>query len=454
MSKPSEAKEFMKRHLYGRVHRGTAALNTLLEHQPAMLGFSMFVEHLDDKRESEFPGGVESDIWNDGKRIHYSPKFEERTLYNQVAVVAKQLLKIALCHAPRARRLASIMGENFDRRLYVLASDAVINQCIEGNKKMDTLHPTLGEIIEKHKKWCAAVKMPEPKLAAPSEWSSEHAYHFLARWRQDMEDKLKEMNLGEEELEWLKQMLAAAMLDIDYSSPEALGGESSESMKSKDEEAMRNWRNRFDRARAGDKPGGMLRKVSGELPEAKTPWQQIIREDTLNAITRKPKSDWNRANRNMIAQMYTIGKGKPVPFIPAIVQNAPSPKIGFGVDTSGSINDANLAVIAANINSVQRAKKTQLRMVIGDTQVEEIVDVRAEQLGNICKNVKFKGGGGTDFRPLFEELNKWKPDVIIFLTDLCGTFPEKAPKCQVIWAVQPVPGMSLEVPFGKVVTLE
>jgi len=29
----------------------------------------------------------------------------------------------------------------------------------------------------------------------------------------------------------------------------------------------------------------------------------------------------------------------------------------------------------------------------------------------------FRGGGGTDFRPAIAEAAKWKPDLLIYLTD-------------------------------------
>jgi predicted metal-dependent peptidase len=39
------------------------------------------------------------------------------------------------------------------------------------------------------------------------------------------------------------------------------------------------------------------------------------------------------------------------------------------------------------------------------------------------------GGGGTDFRPVFAYLDEQAimPQSLIFLTDLCGQFPEKDP---------------------------
>ena len=32
----------------------------------------------------------------------------------------------------------------------------------------------------------------------------------------------------------------------------------------------------------------------------------------------------------------------------------------------------------------------------------------------------FRGGGGTDFRPAIAEAAKWKPDLLIYLTDMEG----------------------------------
>jgi len=46
----------------------------------------------------------------------------------------------------------------------------------------------------------------------------------------------------------------------------------------------------------------------------------------------------------------------------------------------------------------------------------------------------FKGGGGTDFRPAIAEATKWKPDLLIYLTDLEGEAGDE-PKYPVLWAV-------------------
>ena len=67
------------------------------------------------------------------------------------------------------------------------------------------------------------------------------------------------------------------------------------------------------------------------------------------------------------------------------------------------------------------------------------------------------GGGGTDFRPFFARLPKhrppWEPSVAIYLTDGYGEFPERAPRCPVLWVVTPG-GLDLDkFPFGQAVRL-
>jgi predicted metal-dependent peptidase len=45
------------------------------------------------------------------------------------------------------------------------------------------------------------------------------------------------------------------------------------------------------------------------------------------------------------------------------------------------------------------------------------------------------GGGGTDFRPVFDRVNKdgLDPECVVYLTDGMGSFPAVAPPYPVIW---------------------
>jgi predicted metal-dependent peptidase len=61
------------------------------------------------------------------------------------------------------------------------------------------------------------------------------------------------------------------------------------------------------------------------------------------------------------------------------------------------------------------------------------------------------GGGGTDFRPVFVYLEEQAitPQSLIFLTDLCGEFPEEGPLYPVIWAAT----TTVQAPFGETIPM-
>jgi len=48
------------------------------------------------------------------------------------------------------------------------------------------------------------------------------------------------------------------------------------------------------------------------------------------------------------------------------------------------------------------------------------------------------GGGGTDFRPVFEWLDhhQYRPDLLVYFTDAEGRFPAKEPDFPVIWLIK------------------
>ena len=65
----------------------------------------------------------------------------------------------------------------------------------------------------------------------------------------------------------------------------------------------------------------------------------------------------------------------------------------------------------------------------------------------------YGGGGGTDFRPIFNRIGEKRLPIscLVFMTDTNGTFPEEAPRYPVLWVVK---GHGEKVPFGTVVLLD
>jgi predicted metal-dependent peptidase len=104
----------------------------------------------------------------------------------------------------------------------------------------------------------------------------------------------------------------------------------------------------------------------------------------------------------------------------------------IGVDQSGSINDAMLSAFAAHVSDILQDTRPELCTVLYfDTQVSE---EREEYTVNECA-----------------EAEKLSAEVLLVLTDMCGTFPEQ---CSVptIWCS--TESAETTVPFGEVIHVE
>ena len=67
-------------------------------------------------------------------------------------------------------------------------------------------------------------------------------------------------------------------------------------------------------------------------------------------------------------------------------------------------------------------------------------------------DVELKGGGATDFRPVFEFIEKEMDEVqlLLYFTDLEGIFPKDPPQYNVKW----VSPKEKEIPFGELILME
>ncbi len=81
-----------------------------------------------------------------------------------------------------------------------------------------------------------------------------------------------------------------------------------------------------------------------------------------------------------------------------------------------------------------------------DAQVHEVVKIK--KFDNFLKKLKFVGGGGTNFIPVFDKVKEMKmiPELLIYLTDSFGQFPEKHPNYPVLWCLTDENG---HVPWGQ-----
>lgn len=187
-------------------------------------------------------------------------------------------------------------------------------------------------------------------------------------------------------------------------------------------------------------------KLRGKLPaslartiaDATAPtvdWRSVLRrfvQETVNA-----DYSWQMPNRRYIASgMY----------LPALYSKACG-RIGVAVDTSGSVDDVLLQQFAGEINAIaSEVEPSAIEVIYCDAKVQRVDEFTRHEV----ITMHAKGGGGTDFRPVFDYFDDHDaPAVLIYLTDLYGTFPDDAPSFPVLWCVC---SREDSVPFGEVVS--
>lgn len=125
-------------------------------------------------------------------------------------------------------------------------------------------------------------------------------------------------------------------------------------------------------------------------------------------------------------------------------------KIAVAIDTSASIDDELLKVFLAELEEImQLFTHYMIELIECDAEIQNIQQLTPHE----PLNSTFKGGGGTDFRPVFEHLEQSHEDFkfLIYFTDGKGTFPKHEPFIDTLWVM---PSQTEEsVPFGEVLML-
>jgi predicted metal-dependent peptidase len=191
----------------------------------------------------------------------------------------------------------------------------------------------------------------------------------------------------------------------------------------------------------GTVPGGWARWAAEMVKPARVPWQQLLARAvraSLVYVAGAVDYTYRRPSR----RQGSIGYGPGSYLAPSL--HAPKPRVAVGVDTSGSMGAAELERAIAEVNGILRAAGTAVDFLACDASVHENKIVRSWQEAAAA----LKGGGGTDFRPIFDAVGKLRPtpDVFVFVTDGQGPAPNVAPEFGVIWLLV---GGSHAVPYNE-----
>lgn len=173
-----------------------------------------------------------------------------------------------------------------------------------------------------------------------------------------------------------------------------------------------------------------------ESRESKQDWRAILRQ--FIAATVPCDYRWCPPNRRFIASGL---------YLPSVHHEGVG-RIIIGVDTSGSIGDEELKQFAGEISAISdQAQPEAINVVYCDEEVSSTQEFGPSE----PITLEPKGGGGTNFRPVFEwvEKNNIVPACLIYLTDLeCNKYPD-LPPYPVLW----VTDSRRTAPFGETIKM-
>ncbi len=123
-------------------------------------------------------------------------------------------------------------------------------------------------------------------------------------------------------------------------------------------------------------------------------------------------------------------------------------EIAIAIDTSASIDDELLAVFLTELKAIMSLfDNYKIELIECDEKIQNI-----QILNNLNDlDSRLKGGGGTDFREVFEYLNR-KRDIkfLIYFSDGEGIFPDVAPHFDTLW----VTPKEFSPPFGELLLIK
>lgn len=180
-----------------------------------------------------------------------------------------------------------------------------------------------------------------------------------------------------------------------------------------------------------------LERFVNQVLHPKVPWREVLRE-FIRRLTRDDYA-WSRPNPRYVHTGLLL---------PAL-RSERMGRLKIAVDTSGSIGDIILAEFQAEVQAaLDECSPEAIDVIYCDAAVQHV----EEFVPGDSVRLKAHGGGGTDFAPVFEHVEKddEPPVALIYLTDGYGSCRCLEPDYPVLWATIG----SETFPFGQVVAVK
>ena len=180
---------------------------------------------------------------------------------------------------------------------------------------------------------------------------------------------------------------------------------------------------------AGKLSQSMARLVD-HLLQPQLPWRMLLAR-YMSATSREDYSYTRPSSRRGEPAIYPRLRSHKVDIVVAL-------------DISGSIATKEICEFLAEVDQIKAQVRARIVLHACDTEISDEGPWKFEPWDELKLPIKFKGGGGTRFTPVFEWIEKqdMQPDLLLYFTDAEGEFPEQQPQYPVVWLVkgkEPVP---------------
>lgn len=189
-------------------------------------------------------------------------------------------------------------------------------------------------------------------------------------------------------------------------------------------------------------PDSVHQIINAKNKKAILAWKKLLK-NYIGTITANKRKTRTRLNRRQ-PERYDLS---------GTMENKVL-KIVVAIDTSGSVNDEQIAQIFTEIFSIVSGHKHEITVIECDAEIQRVYRVRKRK--DLQKSVK--GRGGTAFTPVIEYINEnryFRDALLIYFTDGFGEDWIPVPKTyRNLWVILgKAKNLSLENAYGRVVEM-
>lgn len=345
----------------------------------------------------------------DGERLYVNQAYWDKLApLEQEAVLMHETGHLFLGHTFRGRNYNAVVGDpqtGHSIRLYNLAGDAVINLMIQedGVGKLPAgcfMDPKYKGMATEEVYW--DLEKNTPKMTPEQqkrfmENAAKNGWCDQSRWGKNPDGTPQDKAQRElAEKKWGQKVKAAG-----------------------------------EYARQKGKEPAWLKRLF-KLQEPKEDWRQLLIE---YAQPFNNDYSFNPADRRYLEEDFSL---------PDIQDGEKIDWVAIAIDTSGSIGGKEIDAFVSEVKGIMESfDKVKVRITFCDAAATPLQEL--EGFDPALLNVK--GGGGTDFRPVFDLVAKedMPPQALLYFTDGMGMFPKEGPGYDVLWVLT----AKCDTPFGK-----